>query len=88
MTEELTIPSCREVTELLSMFLDRDLSLNDAARVKEHILICPWCFNYERQLNLLRDFCGKHEKELFREEPLPDEARDRIKAILINHERP
>ena len=82
MTEEQQMLSCREVVELLSMLLDCDLTPEDARRVREHILACPWCFNYEKQLNLLREFFQKHENELFADATLPDSARERIRDLL------
>lgn len=74
--------SCKEVVELLSKLLDCELTPLEAERVKEHILACPWCFNYEQQLKLLQEFCQKHEKELFADTTLSDPARERILKIL------
>lgn len=45
--------TCREVTELVSASLDRDLPLTGRLGVRLHLLMCKPCALYERQLRSL-----------------------------------
>lgn len=47
--------SCRQVTELCSQELDRQLGLGERVSLKAHIMMCSGCANYRRQLFTLRE---------------------------------
>jgi predicted anti-sigma-YlaC factor YlaD len=47
--------SCRRATELLSEQLDRELSLEEKAALKAHLLICRGCRAVDHQFRFLRD---------------------------------
>lgn len=48
------IPSCREVSELLSQGQDRPLSAMERLRVRVHLPLCEACRNFSRQLAFMR----------------------------------
>lgn len=47
-------PTCREVQQLSSESLDRNLSLVERARVQAHLLVCLACRNFTAQMAFLR----------------------------------
>ena len=47
-------PTCREVHQLTSEGLDRELSVIERARVHMHLLVCTACRNFTEQMNLIR----------------------------------
>lgn len=48
------MPSCKEVTHLVSQGLDRRLGLIERIRVRLHLAICDGCANFARQVAFLR----------------------------------
>lgn len=51
--------SCREVTQLVSEGLDRELSLGERVAVRAHFLICAGCREFDGQLAFLRRALGR-----------------------------
>lgn len=48
------IPSCQEVSELLSQAQDRPLSLRERIAVHVHLPLCEACRHFSRHLGFLR----------------------------------
>ena len=48
------IPSCKEVSELLSQAQDRQLSLREKFALRVHLPLCEGCRNFNRQMDFLR----------------------------------
>ena len=48
------MPSCKEVTYVVSQGLDRRLGLIERIRVRLHLAICDGCSNFARQMAFLR----------------------------------
>ncbi len=48
------MPSCKEVSVLLSARLDRNLGLLDTLGLRMHLAMCNACARVERQFRLLR----------------------------------
>ena len=48
------IPSCREVSELLSQAQDRPLTWRERFAVHVHLPLCVACRNFRAQLGVLR----------------------------------
>ena len=78
--------SCREVTQLVSESLDRELSLRQRMSTKMHLMMCRLCSRYNKQLAGLREAVRLHS---MREEDmdlypasLSPEARERIKQAM------
>jgi hypothetical protein len=78
--------SCREVTQLVSESLDRELSLRQRVSTKTHLMMCRLCSRYNKQLAGLREAFRLHAMR--EDDPdiypasLPSEARERIKQAL------
>lgn len=81
------IPSCREVTQLVSESMEESLPLTKRMGVKLHLLMCVWCRRYRQQLLLMRQMIRRYlaRLEAGRAEPtisLPAQARQRIERAL------
>ncbi len=48
------IPSCKEVSELLSQAQDRPLTLKEKFALYVHLPLCEGCRNFGRQLDFIR----------------------------------
>jgi len=48
------MPSCKEVSRLVSEGLDRDLGFGERVALRVHFLMCKGCRNFERQMTMLR----------------------------------
>lgn len=81
--------SCRDVTRLISLSMDRSLPLGNQIGVRIHLLLCRFCARYERQLHLIRDTV----RRLVTEEKtakgpfsggLSENARERIRQSLFS----
>ena len=46
--------ACREVTQLVSQGLDRELPLGERLAVRLHFMVCKHCRNVSRQMAFLR----------------------------------
>jgi predicted anti-sigma-YlaC factor YlaD len=47
-------PTCKEVHQLTSESMDRELTLVERTRVRMHLLVCHACQNFTEQMNLIR----------------------------------
>lgn len=47
--------SCKEVTEVCSAEMDRPLRLGEQIGLRTHLIICPGCTAYRKQLKTLRE---------------------------------
>lgn len=47
-------PTCREVHQLMSERMDRQLSLVERMRVGSHLMVCTACTRFKDQMSLLR----------------------------------
>jgi hypothetical protein len=78
--------SCREVTQLVSESLDRELPLRQRISTKLHLMMCKLCSRYKKQLAGLREAVRLHamrEEEMdIYPASLSSEARERIKQAL------
>lgn len=81
------MPSCREVSRLVSESMDRDLPLRHRLSMRLHLLMCSLCSRFHRQTLFLRDaahFFGEASEEgtLFSTVRLSPAARLRIHQAL------
>lgn len=45
---------CKEATRLVSLGMDRPLTLSEQVQLRFHLTICSGCRNFSRQVHLLR----------------------------------
>lgn len=79
--------NCGEVTRLVSESLDRKLPLHQRMGIRIHLFMCKFCSRYRKQLLLMKEVftCCKESdcsEDIY--EPLPEEAKERMKHLL-NH---
>jgi len=81
--------SCKDVSELVSASLDRQLSTWERVKVRTHLFICKGCGNFSRQMKVLRAATqrlaeGGETRGVSREH-LSEEARRRIRDAMQEH---
>lgn len=52
--KKLGMPTCEEMSNLISQGHDRSLSVGERWKIQLHIAMCRYCTRFERQLRLLR----------------------------------
>ncbi|KPK08247.1 MAG: hypothetical protein AMJ64_04020 [Betaproteobacteria bacterium SG8_39] len=50
----MMMPSCKEVTRLVSEGLDRELGFGERVALRVHFMMCKGCRNFEDQMGQLR----------------------------------
>ena len=70
-------PGCREVFELLSDYVDGELSPETRGALEEHLGACPPCEQFLKTFQKTRALC----RESLLEE-MPDELRTRLRSFL------
>ena len=48
------MPTCKEVSRLVSQGLDRRLGFVERLRLRVHLAICDGCTNFKKQVEFLR----------------------------------
>jgi hypothetical protein len=80
------LPACEHTIEQLSLAMDRRLRVIDRLKLKLHLMICPFCERYGRQITLVRTALRREAAETERGQTvkyqLPSDARERIKQAL------
>jgi len=49
------LPTCREVSRMVSTGLDRQLGPIDRVRVRLHLSVCDGCTHFTQHMRLIRD---------------------------------
>src|SRR5438034_4793813 len=57
-------PTCPEVTRILSLGMDKQLSLMMRMKLRIHYLMCSFCERYMKQLKYIRERSEEHTSEL------------------------
>lgn len=79
------LPTCKEFVPILSESLDGKLSLYKRIIVTMHLVTCPSCVRYLKQIKFLREASHKCGEVVTSKEPdvkLSDAARERLKNAL------
>ena len=75
--------TCKEVAQLASESLDRNLTWYESLTLRLHLFRCDMCTRYVRQLKFLQRACtDADEEKLIDAAALTDEARERIRIRL------
>lgn len=59
--KKLGMPSCEEVSRLISESHDRPISWSERMKIRFHLAMCRYCTRFERQLDVLREAL-RHDK--------------------------
>ena len=65
--------TCKQLTELVTAFLERELSWWDRIRFQLHVGMCHHCREYLRQMRRTVKVIGQLPAE-----PIPDDVRDEL----------
>ena len=80
------MPTCKELSELITQGLDTRLPLRKRIGMRLHLMMCTGCRRVEKQLRFLNDLVRRHfgaiEPEVGPESGLSDEARARIRTAI------
>lgn len=52
------LPSCRDISQLISAGMDRNLPLRKRLSIRLHVSMCKYCRRYEKQMHLLHEGVG------------------------------
>ena len=78
------MPSCKEVSALVSQGMDARLPLRTRFSVRLHLCLCSICRRYEKQLRLLREgarhYADPDQNPV--EQSLSQEAKERLEKAL------
>ncbi len=85
------LPTCKELTPLLSESLERELTLRERITLRLHFIICEQCVRYLKQLRLIRAalrarFNQDQDQTALSSEALPVDARERLKRALAERQ--
>lgn len=50
--------SCKDITELLTEYLEGEMSFGERMQIRAHLMMCCACQRYVEQLKLCVDSCG------------------------------
>jgi hypothetical protein len=81
-----TLLACDEASRLISHSLDRSLSLAERTALRLHLMLCPACRRFRRNLRLLRELLADVTKWCLTNDPpvggLRDDERTRVRVTL------
>ena len=67
--------SCKDITDLLTEYLEGEMTLGDRMRIRMHLAVCGHCRTYVEQLELTIDSCGHIP---------PPEVTDDLREALLS----
>jgi anti-sigma factor (TIGR02949 family) len=70
-------PTCMEVVELLSDFVDGELSSDERESLSRHLGACPPCEEFLKTFETARALCRESLLE-----KMPPELKDRLRSFL------
>ena len=77
MTHSHGDPTCRRVFELLSEFVDGELSREERESLAVHLQACPPCEDFLKTFQAARELCRQSLMET-----MPEEMKSRLRAFL------
>ena len=77
-------PTCPEVVRILSLGMDKQLSLTMRVKLRVHYLMCSFCERYMKQLKYIRQVSREFPEKIgeVSDAKLPAEAKQRLKEAL------
>ena len=77
-------PTCPEVVRILSLGMDKELSLIMRLKLRIHYLMCSFCERYMKQLKYIRQVSREFPEKIgdVSDASLPADAKERMKAAL------
>ena len=77
-------PTCPEIVRILSLGMDKELSLMMRIKLRIHYLMCSFCERYMKQLKYIRKVSREFPEKIgdVSDASLPADAKERMKAAL------
>src|SRR5205823_14232451 len=77
-------PTCPDVVRILSLGMDKQLSLMMRMKLRIHYLMCSFCERYMKQLKFIRQVSREFPDKIgeISDATLPAEAKQRLKEAL------
>jgi hypothetical protein len=77
-------PTCSEVVRILSLGMDKELSLMMRIKLRIHYLMCSFCERYMKQLKYIRQVSREFPEKIgdISDASLAADAKERMKAAL------
>ena len=77
-------PTCPEVVRILSLGMDKELSILMRIKLRIHYLMCSFCERYMNQLKYIRQVSREFPDKIGQVsgETLPADAKERIRSAL------
>ena len=77
-------PTCPEVVRILSLGMEKQLSLMMRMKLRIHYLMCSFCERYMKQLKYIRQVSREFPEKIgdVSNASLPADAKERMKAAL------
>jgi hypothetical protein len=77
-------PTCPEVIRILSLSMDKQLSLTMRIKLRIHFLMCSFCERYMKQLKYMRQVAREFPEKIgeVSDATLPPDAKERMKTAL------
>jgi hypothetical protein len=79
-------PRCPEVVRLLSLGMDKPLTLSTRLKLRVHYLMCSFCERYAKQLKYMRTAAHEFPEKIgeVSDAKLPPDVKERIKDALTS----
>ena len=77
-------PTCPEVVRILSLGMEKQLSLMMRIKLRIHYLMCSFCERYMQQLKYIREVSREFPTKIgeVSDASLPSDAKERMKAAM------
>jgi predicted anti-sigma-YlaC factor YlaD len=76
------LPSCKEITGLLSAAMDGKPSFFTRWKIRVHLAMCRLCRRYDHQLHLIRRGAGLYAETEPKGPDLPEASKAQLKRFL------
>ena len=80
------MPSCRDISQLISDGMDRHLPLRKRLSIRLHVSMCKYCRRYENQMHLLHEGVGHYADPEVNvvEKSLSPAAKEKLEKALAD----
>lgn len=82
---DLWLFNCKKVSRLVSDSMDRDLGFWRRLGIRFHLMMCRYCFRYDRQLRMIRQRLRGGETEDVAIQTLSEEQKKRLRELIRKH---
>ncbi len=81
---KMWMPSCKDISRLVSESMERRLSWRKRAGIRFHLLMCRHCSRYQKQLILLQKLLRTQSESLTvsSQAKLNDKAKEKLRQLV------